>query len=210
MPIKPTLVINAGGQSRRMGESKALMAVPPDNQPLIRHIMQRLEPLFVGNIVARRLVIANDPTIQAEAGLPKDVSYFQDIYSDAGVLGGIATALAQCEGWALFVACDMPFLNAKLLAHLCKLTTDDDCKDAIVPVVDGYEQTMHALYHRRCLPAIEARLANNQRRIVSFFDDVNVYRVPEDDIRSFDPEFHSFMNVNTPEEWRAALEILNE
>jgi len=191
-----------------MGQSKALMPVPPDNRPLIQHIVQRLQPLSVEGIVDRRLVIANDLAIQTEAGRSDDIGYFRDSYPDAGVLGGIATALAQCEGWALFVACDMPFLNPKLLAHLCKLTADDHW-DAIVPVVDGYEQTMHALYHRRCLPAIEARLANNQRRIVSFFDDVNVYRVSEDDIRPFDPEFHSFMNVNTPEEWSSALAMIN-
>ena len=42
-----TLIINAGGQSRRMGTDKALLTVQPHGLPLIAHIAARLAPLGV-------------------------------------------------------------------------------------------------------------------------------------------------------------------
>ena len=39
-----TLVVNAGGQSRRMGQDKALLPIPPGT-PLIAHVVRRLAPL---------------------------------------------------------------------------------------------------------------------------------------------------------------------
>ena len=80
--------------------------------------------------------------------------------------------------------------------------------DAIVPVVDGYEEPLHALYHRRCLPAIEARLAAGQRRVISFMPDVRTLYVQEEDLRAVDPQLHSFFNTNTPEEWAEAMRLL--
>jgi molybdopterin-guanine dinucleotide biosynthesis protein A len=77
-----------------------------------------------------------------------------------------------------------------------------------VPVVGGYEEPLHALYHRRCLPAIETRLAQGQRRVISFLGDVRTRYVSEEDLRAVDPQLHSFVNANTPAEWDAALQLL--
>jgi molybdopterin-guanine dinucleotide biosynthesis protein A len=59
------------------------------------------------------------------------------------------------------------------------------------------------VYLRTCIPAIEAALLANRRRVVSFLPDVNVCYVDEAALRTLDPELSSFRNVNTPEEWRA-------
>ena len=60
----------------------------------------------------------------------------------------------------------------------------------------------------RCLPAIEARLAEGQRRVISFMPDVRTRYVQEDELRRVDPDLRSFVNANTPEEWEAALDLL--
>lgn len=205
-----TLIVNAGGQSRRMGTSKALLPVPPHATPLIAHVAARLAPLHP----ARLLVVTNDEALPLTAHLPSGTLFAPDAYPDAGALGGIASGLLHTAGWALVVACDLPLVSARLFARLLDLAGEQDGPgdrwDAIVPVVGGYEEPLHALYHRRCLPAIEARLAAGQRRVISFMPDVRTRYVGEDELRSIDPLLHSFFNANTPAEWEQALDLLRQ
>jgi molybdopterin-guanine dinucleotide biosynthesis protein A len=204
-----TLVINAGGQSRRMGTAKALLPVPPQGTPLIAHIAARLAPLAVNPPV----VVTNDTALSQAAQLPSGTIFVADAYPDTGTLGGIATGLQQAPEWALVVACDLPLVSAELCAMLAGVAAEQadgqDRWDAVVPVVDGYEEPLHALYHRRCLPAIEARLAAGQRRVISFMPDVRTRYVQEDQLRAVDPQLHSFFNTNTPEEWAEAMRLLS-
>lgn len=191
-----------------MGQAKALLPVPPQGTPLVLHIIQRLTPL-VGQV----LVVANDPSLAREANLPASVPVLADRYPEAGTLGGIATGLGACNDWTMMVACDMPFLNPVLFAYLQQLAREQeggrDCWDAVVPFTAGYAEPLHALYHRRCLPAIEARLAKQERRANCFYSDIHVRRVEEAELRPYDPQLLSFVNINTPEEWQQALRLFN-
>jgi len=199
------LIVNAGGASRRMGMAKALLPVPPAGTPLLRHIIERLSGLVSG----RTVVVANDPTLVAATGLAPSVRQLPDRYPGAGALGGLATGLGLCSSWAIAVACDLPLVNPRLFVALANLTEEyGQPWDAIVPVTDGYPQPLHALYHRRCLPAMEALIEEGNLRIVDLYDAVRVRYVTEPVLRRTDPELLSFFNVNTPEEWRQALAIL--
>jgi molybdopterin-guanine dinucleotide biosynthesis protein A len=204
------LIINAGGESRRMGRSKTLLPVPPDDTPLIAYVARRLAVLPISRVI----VVANDPALPSLAQLPSPTIFVADAYPDAGALGGIATGLQQIAGWAVVVACDLPLVNPQVFNVLARIAAERDEQgdrwDAVVPVVGDYEEPLHALYHRRCLPAIEARLAQGQRRIISFMGDVRTRYVAEDELRAVDPHLHSFVNANTPAEWDAALQLLNE
>ena len=203
-----TLIINAGGQSRRMGQSKALLPVPPYGAPLIAHIARRLQLLAP----ARWVVVTNDPDLPRQAALPAQTRFVGDAYPDTGTLGGIATGLQWTSAWAVVVACDLPLVNPVLFAHLCALAAAQedghDRWDAIVPVVDGYAEPLHALYHRRCLDAIERCLAEGQRRVISFLPDVRTRYVHEVELRAVDPDLHSFVNANTPAEWVRVMAFL--
>lgn len=203
-----TLVINAGGQSRRMGTAKALLPVPPQGTPLLSHIAARLAPFAADQLV----VVTNDTALPLATHLPSGTIFVPDAYPDSGTLGGIASGLQQAPEWALVVACDLPLVSAELCAMLAGLAGEQvdgqERWDAVVPVVEGYEEPLHALYHRRCLPAIEARLAAGQRRVISFMPDVRTLYVQEEQLRSADPQLHSFFNTNTPEEWAEAMRLL--
>ena len=191
-----------------MGQPKALLPVPPDGTPLLLHVLQRMQPL-----AEQTLIITNDPALPKLARIPAHVKVIADLYPDTGTLGGIATGLSACDDWAMIVACDMPFVNPKLFVYFQEVAGEigdqrseiEDRWDAIVPLVGGFAEPLHALYHRRCLPHIERRLANGERRAICFHPDVRVRMVQEDELRRVDPELRSFMNANTPEEWERIL-----
>ena len=195
-----TAVILAGGQSRRLGRDKAVE--PFAGEPLIRRVIRRASEAVSAHHV---VVVVADADRAAELPLDDDHLVAVDVFPDCGSLGGIYTGLnASPTQWSLVTACDMPFLSAPLLSHLASLR---DGFDAVVPVVDGRPEPTHALYTRRCLPPIEARLRTGQLKISGFFDDVAVRYVPENDIREFDPDLLSFFNINRPEDLARAMEL---
>jgi molybdenum cofactor guanylyltransferase len=181
-------VILAGGKSRRMGGSpKALL--PFGGRPLIEHIAETLRSVLPGC-----LVVTNTPELYRFLGLPM----VGDVFPEGGSLGGIYSGLRAASGdAALCVACDMPFLSAPLVAYLAGRAAE---ADVVIPDAGGELQTLHAVYGKSCLPAMERRLQAGQLRIVGFFDDVRVVRVPADTIERFVDPHIAFMNLNTPED----------
>ena len=195
-----TAVILAGGQSRRLGRDKAVE--PFAGEPLIRRVIRRASEA----VAAQHIVVVVADAGRA-AALPLDDDHLTavDVFPDCGSLGGIYTGLyASSTEWSLVTACDMPFLSTHLLAHMAGLR---DGVDAVVPIVDGRPEPTHALYARRCLPAIEKRLRAGQLKISGFFDDVSVRYVPENDVKLFDPDLLSFFNINRPEDLARAMEL---
>ena len=193
-----TAVVLAGGMSRRLGRNKALE--PFEGEPLIRRVIARMGQ--VGESVS---VIVNEPERVHELSLPDGVTSSVDRYPGKGSLGGIVTGLLTSPtDWAAFCACDMPFVNTRLYRHLASLR---DGYDAVVPVVDGRPEPTHALYSRVCIGPIEGRISADDLKISSFFSEVRVRLVPEDEIRRFDPDLLSFFNVNTQEDLETAVTI---
>ena len=60
-------------------------------------------------------------------------------------------------------------------------------------------QTLHAIYGKRCLPAIESRIRAGNRQVIGFFEDVRIREIDEPEIRIWDRNLRSFFNANTPE-----------
>lgn len=192
-----TLVIQAGGESRRMGQDKGL--VPFLGVPLIRRVLERLRP-----IADEVFITTNQPDRYEFLGIP----LVSDAEPGRGALGGLYTALLNARGsFVAVVACDMPFANPDLLqAQFEFLQTSD--YDAVIPKTEGGTEPFHAVYRREtCLPAIETALLNDRWRVNSWFDQVRIHFQSSGEINPFDPQGLTFMNVNTPEELQKAEEI---
>lgn len=216
--VEASLLILAGGSSRRMGTDKLLLPVPPKGIPLVRHVAERLLPL-----AAKVTVVANDPGVCAvfqdlgreEVQREREwmpactlVNCLPDDTPGNGPLGGLATGLRRIEGWALTVAGDMPLISAACCRYLIDCS-DSSC-DAVVPVLDGQVQPLHAVYSRRCLPSVERALAAGMRRMDSFWNEVRVRQVQAEELRPFDWDLLTFANVNRPSEWKEALALLSQ
>jgi molybdopterin-guanine dinucleotide biosynthesis protein A len=72
-----------------------------------------------------------------------------------------------------------------------------DNADAIVPVWKGEYEPLHAIYSKNCLGAIRCSLASGKKRIISFYEDIKVKVVSEEEVMRFDPEGLTFFNINT-------------
>jgi len=191
-----SVVIQAGGQSSRMGQDKAL--VPLAGRPMIEHILTRLAGLG-----GETIVTTNKPEDYEYLGLP----LASDEEPGAGALPGLRTALKAAQGDnVLVLACDMPFVNRLLVEYLLGLASQ---ADVVVPRWEEAYQTMHAVYARKnCLRAVEKALEQGEQRMISFYSDVEVYPVPSEEIAEIDPRGRSFFNVNTPEDLAEAERLL--
>ena len=198
-----TIVVQAGGESRRMGRDKGL--VPFLGKPLIQRVLQRTSAL-----AQEVLVTTNKPEDYEFTGYP----LFPDFYPGRGALGGLYTALrAASQPLVAVVACDMPFVSPRLLqAELEKLqqslSAGEQALDAVIPRGEGGTEPFHAVYHRSaCLPLIETVMQQNRWRVDSWFASANLYLMDLAEMQHYDPHGLAFWNVNTPEELIQAEEL---
>ena len=106
--------ILAGGQSRRMGQNKALMSL--GGVRLIDRVVGVLRQVF-----PRLLMVTNSPEVYADLQLPM----VGDVWRDKGSLGGIYSAVYHAPTTYCFVvACDMPFLQPAVIHYLIAQLAD--------------------------------------------------------------------------------------
>lgn len=196
---KVTVVIQAGGESKRMGQSKALVEF--EGRPLICRLVERVLP------AADELVIT---TNEAEKlGFLKtefpdvDIKLVPDKKDVRGALMGMETALdaASCPIVAV-VACDMVFASPSLIvAEAIEMT--ETGADAVVPVnKHGYEP-FHASYRKgSCLAAVRRALDEGKTRVQSIFSDPDIKTIEfaQERVLEVEPRGGCFINTNTPEE----------
>ena len=193
-----TAVLLAGGKGRRMGEDKRFLHVGEDT--LLGRSLAVLRSLFSNVLV----VIAQDsPPLQAE------VPVVRDLVPDSGSLGGLYTGLQEASSDHVFaVACDMPFLDPKVVQYVVGLKEDSDI---VMARLENGLQPMHALYSKRCLPVIEEMVRTRHLKIQEIVShpSLKVRLITEVELSRIDPGGRSFLNVNTPSDLEAAR-VLDE
>lgn len=187
-----TGVILAGGKATRYGGlPKGLERVGGNR------IIDRVAAALA-EVTDELLLIANDPA--AEDWLP-GVDRASDVLPDLGSLGGIHAAIVRAGGPALVVAWDMPFVPSGLLRVL-RDVGERPGTDAAVPESGSRRgvEPLCAYYTPGCIPAIERRLELGDRRVIGFYDDVQLVRIDAATVATFGDADFLFMNVNTPDD----------
>jgi molybdopterin-guanine dinucleotide biosynthesis protein A len=190
-----TVVIQAGGRSTRLWRDKGL--IPLGGKPMIEHVIRRVEGL------GDELMIT---TPRPQAYDRYTARLVSDPELHAGPLVGLQTALqAASYQTVLVLACDMPFVERRLLEHMLSVAPQ---ADAVVPQHNGWYEPLQAVYSRSCLPAIEKAIASGEKRVVSFFPGVRVLTVGPPILDQLDPRGLSFFNVNTQDDLVRAESLL--
>jgi molybdopterin-guanine dinucleotide biosynthesis protein A len=175
--------ILAGGESRRMGRDKALLA--ENGVPLLKKACDTVRAA-----VGRCSVVA--PAGRYEGlGLP----VLADLWPGEGPLGGILTALGSGEAeWALIVAVDMPFLESGFLLELLRQARL--AGRTTVPVREnGGLEPLCGVYHAGDLAGLRRFFDTGGRRVKDALREIGAATVAA--------PARLLENVNTPEQWEA-------
>ena len=199
---KVSLVIQAGGESRRMGESKATVTF--DGRPLICRLIERLIPaadeLIITTNEASRLAFLQE-------NYPgTGIRLVPDRFERRGALQGIATALSAAKNpLVAIVACDMVFASPRLVQAEAVLM-NETIADVVVPVNKYGWEPFHALYRRDvCLDEVLRLLdeGKNRAQDLCSSENLNVYRMSTTEVRAAEPMCGCFINANTPDVLRS-------
>jgi molybdenum cofactor guanylyltransferase len=197
MTMNIAAVILCGGESRRMGRSKAWL---PFGDELMLQRVVRLTGAAAGPIV---VVAAPGQDLPA---LPVDVAIVRDAVAGRGPLQGLAAGLAALPASIELVyatATDVPFLEPRWIGRLGELSAG---YDLVIPFVGGYHHPLAALYRPgTVLPAIESLLREDRLRLAFLIEAVRTRVVDEREMQAIDPELRTLRNLNVPQDYQNAL-----
>ncbi|MCH7797983.1 MAG: molybdenum cofactor guanylyltransferase [Planctomycetes bacterium] len=135
---------------------------------------------------------------------PLPVRVVQDAVEGEGPLVGIAAGLRGATApVSLVVACDMPFLQPVLLRLLAERAAAG--RRFVVPVDAEGPQPLCSAFRREALKVVQEHIDAGDRKIMSVAGDLDVDRVSPHEWAAADPGGRSFENVNTLEEFEAAV-----
>ena len=180
--MQATLLVLAGGDSRRMGRTKAWLEV--GETTLLRWVVDRLAPAF-----SEVLVSFAEPE-QVHEHLPYRLVF--DRKPSAGPLAGLEAGLVAARNDITFaVACDMPYVTREI-AEMA-IAASLGC-DAAIPRIDGRAEPTCAAYRQSAMQAITAALDSGRFRAADLAEQLDVAW-----LEHLDPDL--FRSLNDPPDY---------
>ncbi|AEA25489.1 MULTISPECIES: molybdenum cofactor guanylyltransferase [Pseudonocardia] len=199
-------IVLAGGRSSRMGTAKA--ELDWHGVPLVARVAA-----LVARGVGGPVVVVRAPA-QPLPPLPRRVEVVEDPVEGRGPLQGIAVglaALADRADAAFVTATDLPLLHPAYVRRVLALLGGPDAPDVVVPQVHGFPQPLAAAYRTTLSALVTSLVADGVLRPPDLFERCRVLRPDEPALLAdpvlarLDPDLDSLLNVNTPQDWAAAL-----
>jgi molybdopterin-guanine dinucleotide biosynthesis protein A len=189
-------IVLCGGQSQRMGQPKAWL-------PFAGELMLPRVVRLLGGAVRPIIVVAAPD--QELPPLPPEVEIVRDEEKGRGPLQGLAAGLTALRGRvdaAYVSSCDVPFLQPAFVRRLIDLLGDHAI---CVPWVGEYHHSLAAVYRLEVADAVARLLAANRLRPFFLFEAVPTRVVEAAELADVDPTFQTLRNLNTPDDYQAAL-----
>jgi molybdopterin-guanine dinucleotide biosynthesis protein A len=189
-------IVLCGGQSQRMGRPKAWL--PFGKELLLQRVVRLL-----GEAV-RPIVVVAAPD-QDMPNLPARVEIARDAQKGLGPLQGLLAGLTALKGRAdaaYLSSCDAPFLKPEFVRRMIELLGDHSI---CVPRVGQHEQPLAAVYRLDLVEAVTRLLRANRPGLFCLFSEVPTRVVEAAELDDVDPTLATLRNLNTPEEYEAAM-----
>ena len=176
----------AGGKNSRFsGQNKALARIGG------KRILDRIYEVFT-ILFDKIILVTNDPLQYMEW----DFDIVTDIFPIRSSLTGIHTGLFYtATPYAFFLACDIPFIKKELIKIL--LDSVEPNIDIVIPETSKGVEPLCSVYSKRCFMPIEKQLEKKSLKIQRVFQKVRVKNIPENILRTIDPDLISLSNINT-------------
>jgi len=195
--IAPDVVtgcVLCGGESRRMGRDKALLELA--GAPLVERALRVLR-----GISERQLLLSGSGERYSQFG----VEQLTDAVPGAGPLGGLLAALeAASTPWVALLGCDQPRVDRSTYRALFAQAEREGAELCLLESEYGLEPTI-GVYQRALAGRVRACLEAGERRMTSIHASARVATLAID---AGPPELA--LNVNTPEDFRRAAELVHE
>ncbi|MEA5463676.1 molybdenum cofactor guanylyltransferase [Leptothoe sp. PORK10 BA2] len=232
MMSRTAALVLAGGQSRRMGQDKALLSWPTEPQATP---VPSATPTAATTLLHQVCTVAQACSSVTYVLTPWPERYGH-LLSDAirllpeptvgnGPLGALAQGWSMIlqddrqpgPDWLLVLACDMPALDVPTLQRWQQSLVDmagssemagareNERPIASLPRHNQRWEPLCGFYHRRCIPSLENALANNVRSFQRWLTDENERVTPLSVENS-----HILQNCNTPGQWQQFLDRLGD
>ena len=183
-----TVVILAGGKSRRMGRDKLTLTI--EGLPLLDFIVSRFSGHF-GNVYISVADADKYSRVKAEK--------IVDIFHGAGPMSGLHAALTKLPGEGIFlVAADLPNANpnaAKRIVELC-----GDCEACVIRLPDGKLEPLFGYYKKSVLPKCSELIESGDYRMTELILGSNTRYISTDELGSLWSE-KLIYNINYPEDY---------
>ncbi|MBX3298426.1 MAG: molybdenum cofactor guanylyltransferase [Acidobacteria bacterium] len=195
----------AGGLSRRMGQNKAALLL--GGRTLVDRAADTL-----GSISDKVYVVGN---ITGETTSLPLIQDHPTKSNSRGSIVGLYTALVNAKtDWVAVLACDLPFITGELMTRMADILRHDFTPHVIaVDAIfaeqpDGRIQPLCGLYRRNsCLPSIKNMLSDSDWRLQRLREQLKSRVLGLAEIEDIPGSESLFFNLNTPEEYRLAVEI---
>jgi molybdopterin-guanine dinucleotide biosynthesis protein A len=187
-----------------MGQSKAWL--PLGGETMLQRVV-RLVGEAVGPVVVVAAPGQDLPSLPCE-GAQARVHVVRDEEKGRGPLQGLSAGLAALQGQvdaAYVSSCDVPFLKPAFIRRLIELIGD---QAICVPRIGEHHHPLAAVYRVEVLGAVRKLLAEDRMRPFFLFEAVPTRIVEATELADVDPSFQSLRNLNTPEDYEAALHDL--
>ncbi|MBD8935663.1 MAG: molybdopterin guanine dinucleotide synthesis protein B [Anaeroglobus sp.] len=206
-----SLLILAGGKSSRMKKDKSQL--PWQDSTTLTHLLTNsyvypfertvisanriIEPQELPDFIRKKTKQREHTTEYIHLSDNRRLSVVSDLYTDCGPLGGMEAAmrLYPSDGW-LILAVDLPFYDFSRLPAL--LAADTPEYDAVIPVINGQENPLAALYKGRVYEKIRTALADGDYRVRKIYNKKAAF-IDET------PYARQYLNMNTPIAYKEAL-----
>ncbi len=194
-----SVVILAGGESRRMGKDKAFLLYKGKR--------------FVEIITESALRVSDDVMVVIGSKQESDFDWLatkqgvlllSDKYHLKNPIGGILTAVEQAKHpYTAILPCDSPLVTPSVISFL--FTRAQSHSGAVPEWENGNTEPLCAVYSSAEIKeAITKALAQNKlgpKHAISFLKDVQY--VPVEELRKYDNSLNSLLNVNTMEDYNS-------